>query len=218
MKLTKGAEYSDSAKTGLVEMLPCIQGSILEIGCGSGATLRYLKSKGASFVAGVDINNEAIAIAVQRGLDFALAANIEKDEMPFKEKEFDCIIIADALEHLFNPWGTLKKVVAYLKDDGFMLLSIPNVKYYKIIASLVLHDEWTYRDEGILDNTHLRFFTLKEIKKLVDFAELKIVDIKFTVDAGQKFKIINALFFNKLYHFSVVQYYVMAKKRQVIRV
>ena len=213
MEFNKKEQYYGKQRTVLIDMLPAIQGSFLDVGCGTGATLEYLKSKGASYVAGVDINKEAIEQASKRNLDYVLVADVEKDEMPFKEKEFDCIIFADVLEHLFNPWDTLKKISQYLKDDGYILLSIPNIKNYHILWRLIYHDEWSYCDEGILDNTHLRFFTLKEIKKLLDFAGFRILKLSWRVVSGRKFRILSALLFNKLHPFSIVQYHIMANKK-----
>jgi len=194
-------------------MLPSIKGRFLEIGCGSGATLEYIKSKGASYVAGVDMNSEAINLASRKNMDFILFANAERDELPFVNKEFDCIILADVLEHLYDPWKLLEKITQYLKDEGCILLSIPNIKYYGILNRLIFHDEWTYSKSGILDSTHIRFFTLKEIKKLLNFANLKISECKWNISSGIKFKILNTFLFNKLKPFSVIQYYIKATKK-----
>jgi 2-polyprenyl-3-methyl-5-hydroxy-6-metoxy-1,4-benzoquinol methylase len=163
-------------------------------------------------VAGIDINKEAIEIASQKELDFLLVADVENDKLPFKEKEFDCIIMADLLEHLYNPWDTLKRISRYLSDDGWILLSIPNVKNYHILIRLILHDEWTYSESGPLDNTHIRFFTLKEIKRLLEFAGLSIVKLRLNAPVGKKSRIFNALFFNRMMSFWVCQYYILAKK------
>lgn len=212
-EFSKKKEYYSHARTDLIDMLPFIRGRFLEIGCGAGGTLEYLKSKGASYVAGIDINREAIDLASQRGLDFVLVANVEKNELPFKEKEFDCIILADILEHLYDPWDVLKKMTRYLKDDGYVLLSIPNIKQYQILMRLIFYNEWSYCEEGILDNTHIRFFTLKEIKRLLDLAALKIAELRWVAASGRKVKILNTLLFNKLQSFRTVQYYILAHKK-----
>lgn len=212
MGFTKSQKYYDLPRTEVVNMLPFMQGKYLEIGCGTGATLEYVKSRGATYVAGIDINKEAIEIASKKRLDFVLVADVESDKLPFKEKEFDCIIMADLLEHLYNPWDTLKKISGYLRDDGWILLSIPNIKNYQILIRLILHDEWTYSESGPLDNTHIRFFTFKEIKRLLEFAGLKIEKLRLNAPVGRKSKIFNALFFNRMMSFWVYQYYILAKK------
>ena len=213
MKFEKGIHYSSYIRTELVEMLSCIKGRFFEVGCGTGATLEYLKSRGASYVAGIDINTNSIEIDAGRGLDIALTGDVEKEELSFKEKEFDCIILADVLEHLYNPWDTLKKLSPFLADKGYVLLSLPNIKHYSILRRLMFHDEWAYADAGILDNSHIRFFTFKEIKGLLDYAGFKIIKVKCINSSGHKMRLINKLLFGKLDSFLAVQYYILAQKR-----
>ena len=212
MDFSKDDRYYGFAKTELIRMLPGVNGRFLEIGCGEGATLEYLKSAGATYVAGVDINQDAIAVAEKRGLDLALAADVERNGLPFKEREFDTIVMADVLEHLVNPWETLRKLVAYLKDDGHVLLSIPNVRHYRVLRGLIFCGEWAYSDSGILDNTHLRFFTLKEIEKLLGHAGLRMADLGWKIHAGSAAKVLNALLLNSLRPFLIFQYHVLARK------
>ncbi|NUO09321.1 MAG: class I SAM-dependent methyltransferase [Candidatus Brocadia sp.] len=213
MIFEKNIDYYSKIRTELIDMLPSVKGKFLEIGCGVGSTLDYLKSKGASYVAGVDINKKAVDAASQKFLDFVLVADVEKDILPFKDQEFDVIIFADIIEHLFNPWDTLKNMQRYLKDDGLILLSIPNIKNYYTLIRLIFYDEWSYSEAGILDNTHIRFFTLKEIAKLLDYADLKIVDVKCRTKKRKAFDIINALLCKKIESFSVVKYCIVASKK-----
>ncbi len=213
MDFSKDSKYYGFAKTELAKMLPTVRGRFLEIGCGDGATLEYLKSAGATYVAGVDVNADAITAARRRGLDLVLAADVEKDGLPFSEHEFDCIVMADVLEHLVNPWETLRKLVGYLKGDGHVLLSMPNVRYYRVLRDLIFRDQWAYGDSGILDSTHLRFFTLKEIGKLLDYAGLEIAKLGWKIHAGTTAKVLNALLLNSLRPFLVFQYHVMARRR-----
>jgi methionine biosynthesis protein MetW len=213
MQFLKDEKYYSFAKSELVKLLPSANGRFLEIGCGEGATLEYVKALGASYTAGVDISADAIAVASRRGLDVALAADVEKDALPFLEKEFDCVIVADVLEHLVNPWDTLKRLVSYVKDDGHVLLSVPNIRYYRVLRDLVLHGAWTYSDSGILDSTHLRFFTLKEIQKLLEHAGLDMLKLDWKIHAGRVAKAVNAFFVDSLRSFLIFQYHILAKKR-----
>ena len=101
--------------------------------------------------------------------------------IPYNPSSFDCIIFADVLEHLVDPLATLNKVKKTLKHDGTIIMSIPNVQFYGVVHELI-EGNWTYEKEGILDETHLRFFTLKEIEKLVTNAGLYIKEIEETLD------------------------------------
>ena len=83
MQFLKDEKYYSFAKTELINLLPSVRGRFLEIGCGEGATLEYVKTLGASYVVGVDISADAIETASRRGLNVAIAADIEKDELPF---------------------------------------------------------------------------------------------------------------------------------------
>ena len=135
----KPPEYYDYARVKLIDMFPVVKGSYLDVGCRNGVTLEYLKTKGASYVAGIDVNGKTINKALQKSLDFFLVADVEKDNLPFKEREFDGIIFANILEHFYNPWDTLKKLTKYLKDDGYILLNVINIKYYHILRKLIFH-------------------------------------------------------------------------------
>ncbi len=91
---------------------------------------------------------------------------------------FDCIIFADILEHLENPWDVLKNVKSFLNDEGIIIASIPNVRHYTTIINLVIKGYWQYRERGIHDKTHLRFFALKNIREMFQNAGFKIVRIE----------------------------------------
>lgn len=213
MNFAKELNYHSYIRSELIDMLPPFQGwKFCEVGCGAGATLEYLMTRGASYVAGVDIDEKSIQIASRRGLNLVLAADVEKAQLPFNEKEFDCIILADVLEHLYNPWATLRKLMSYLSDNGHVLISLPNIKHYSILLNLIFHDSWTYLDAGILDNSHIRFFTLQEIYKLLNSSGLRIVKIDRNNSSGPKMRLMNRLLFNRLENFITVQYYVMAQK------
>jgi len=212
MDIKKDFSYYDVCRIDLVRMLPKIHGRILEVGCGAGATLEYLKKMGAKYVVGVDINQEALNIAKDRNIDTVILLDAERENLPFKEKEFDYIILADVLEHLYDPWDFLKKICKHLKDDGYILMSIPNIRYYIIIWDLIVHNEWRYEQAGILDNTHLRFFTMKGIKRLLEYADLRIVKLDYVRNYGKKFKILNFILFGLIKDFSIFQYYVLAAK------
>ncbi len=172
-------EYYHHVREDILPLIPDSVKTVLEIGCGAGKTGEYLKNNKNCFVAGVEINSEAVQEASQV-LDEVIEGNIEDIELPFIEKSFDCILFADVLEHLVNPLATLKKSLQFLKSNGSIIASIPNVQYFGLVHHLI-EGNWTYQDEGILDRTHLRFFTLKEIKKLFKDAGLEIKAIDETL-------------------------------------
>ncbi len=140
--------------------------SVLEIGCGLGSTLakiEYLWPKAE--VKGIELVDQLVRIG-SNYLDI-IQGNAETMEMPYEPESFDYIILGDVLEHLYDPVGLLKRIMPYLKKDGFILCSIPNIMHMSVIMSL-LKGKFEYRDSGILDRTHLRFFTLESIVKMLE--------------------------------------------------
>lgn len=149
--------------------------NVLEIGCACGATLLQIKNqfKNAK-IYGIELNKNAAKIAAH----FADVRddNIENVTLSFEEGFFDYIIFADVLEHLYNPSKVLSNMRKYLKNNGHILASIPNVMHYSVMQELV-EGNFNYADAGILDRTHIRFFTLSSIAKM--FSDTGYANIKF---------------------------------------
>ena len=132
--------------------------NILDVGCATG----YLGAKAKTYnknnyVCGIEISEIAAEMA-KKSLDKVIVGNIEEIELPYPEKYFDIIICSDVIEHLFEPKKFLKKIKAYLRTEGIMLVVMPNVVHYTIRLA-VLKGKWNYQSHGILDYGHLRFFT-----------------------------------------------------------
>lgn len=190
---------------------------VLEIGCACGATLLKIKDLYPNAeVFGIELDENSAKIA--KTFADVRVVNIEDADLGYKEGFFDYIIFADVLEHLYNPLRSLKKIKKYLKKDGYIIASIPNVLNYTVILDL-LRGNWTYSDAGILDRTHLRFFTLKEVVKLFGEAEYineNILYTKVEIDEESN-KLITRLSnihgFAKKEEFEAYQYIVKAKRK-----
>jgi 2-polyprenyl-3-methyl-5-hydroxy-6-metoxy-1,4-benzoquinol methylase len=150
--------------------------NVLDIGCAQGNLGSAIKQKYGSKVFGFEAFPFAAEIAKTK-LDHVYTGDIESYNFNFKNEIFDHIIFGDVLEHLYDPWGVLCKVRPYLKKEGSIISSIPNVGHITVLTDL-LCGNWTYRDSGLLDKTHLRFFTLREIDKMFDYCGYKIEQIK----------------------------------------
>lgn len=140
---------------------------ILEVGCSCGGTLLRLKHKFPnSKLYGVELNSSAAEVASL--IAEVKSFNIEQDEALtyFKGQSFDYIIFADVLEHLIDPWKTVEKMKALLKPDGYFLASIPNIMHFSVLKDLLASGVWNYADAGILDRTHMRFFTFESIRDM----------------------------------------------------
>lgn len=159
--------YSAGIRQELIDMIqePRSQKiAVLDVGCACGGTLLQIRNlyKSAELY-GIELCKGAADIAST----FAEVStqNVEEGNPNYSENSFDYIIFADVLEHLQDPWQVLRSMNKLLKPDGKILASIPNVMHFSIFKNL-LNGLWAYADCGILDKTHLRFFTLHEIRKM----------------------------------------------------
>ena len=154
---------------------------VLDIGCGAGVFGAALKQNGiASFVLGLELDPQA-ALVAKNNLDQVYALNLDGlDGLPAAWGKFDLIVCLDVLEHVRDPWKLLKALGDLLQPNGHILLSIPNVRNFRIVLPLVFLGKWTYADSGLLDRTHLRFFTRDSVVELVQGAELRLTKIGHT--------------------------------------
>jgi 2-polyprenyl-3-methyl-5-hydroxy-6-metoxy-1,4-benzoquinol methylase len=150
---------------------------VLDVGCSSGQMGRLIKQRFGSYVYGIDISARNIEIA-KKHLDKAFVVDVEK-EFNLDEKEFDVIIFADILEHLYSPLDCIEKFMKYIKPGGYFILSIPNVANWYVRLKL-LFGNFDYESSGILDETHIRFFTFKRIVQMLNNAGLKIEKVNTT--------------------------------------
>lgn len=144
---------------------------IIDFGCATGYFARLLANRGCE-VTGIEINSKAAKIAkkfckkvIVADLDFVSLNNIfDKDILSDK---FDVAVFGDILEHLRNPWKILEETRKLLKPQGYVIASIPNIAHGAIRLAL-LEGKFEYNPLGILDNTHLRFFTRKTVEELFE--------------------------------------------------
>lgn len=168
------SSYYANARREIEPLLPSGISSVLEIGCSEGNTLMWLRdSKSVKTCHGIEILPDVAAQAREKGLD-VVVANIEHDEMPFTE-QYDLVLCLDVLEHLRDPWSTLKVITESIKPGGYFIASIPNIGHISILSGLVLHDRFDYAESGILDRTHLRFFTGTTAYQLLSDAGLDVI-------------------------------------------
>ena len=202
----------------ILEFVPEHTRRVLDIGCSIGSLGKRIKEKFAAEVVGIEIDVDMAKIA-ERSLDRIIIGDVEelKLEDYFRSGYFDCIICADVLEHLKNPWLALRNLATFLCKKGFVISSIPNVRHYTTIVQLALRGYWPYRDRGIHDKSHLRFFTLKNIEELFSDSGLEIVGLyeKYRLfERPHPFNRLSKCFaFPLLKKFIVFHYVVIAQKR-----
>ena len=204
-------KYYACQRNEIIEMIPPEAAAILDIGCGYGEMgKRIKKDRGETVrVVGVELSAEA-AHAASRVLDNVITGDIESVTLPYPDKYFDCIVFGDVLEHLIDPWKTVKDLAGYIRPGGWAVASIPNVSHYKIISGL-LKSQWNYADAGILDRTHLRFFVRESILALFVNNGYSVDSIADVIRASKIKKIINRILFRKFQHLLTEQYIVRCR-------
>lgn len=168
--------YYRNVNTHLLQLIPRDAKCILEIGCGAGALgAAYKRDTNPHCVyTGLEMDANACEWARQT-LDRVIMGDtetLENNALGLDVESMDCIIYGDVLEHLLDPWRELNKRRALLKQRGLFLACIPNIQHWSVIAKLLMGN-FEYEDDGILDRTHLRFFTRDSIRQLFESAGLK---------------------------------------------
>ena len=173
--MNKQSEYYSSIRSEVQDRVKKNSKFILDVGCGSGVMGYSLKSQLAAEVWGIEIVESAGLEAIEK-LDNVFIGPVEECYEKLPNSYFDTMIFADVLEHLVDPYSLLKNIVGKLKDDGEIVASIPNINYWGVILSLLMGD-FRYSDQGILDRTHLRFFTRSSIYEMFADSGLHIIEI-----------------------------------------
>lgn len=146
---------------------------VLEVGCSTGYVSSKLK-KNKCRVYGVELEPEA-AEAARKHCEDVLNADIEKIEsLPYPHKQFDIILFGDVLEHLRSPETVLKKLKVYLKNEGFIVVSLPNITYWSVRLKILI-GKFDYAEHGIMDSTHMRFYNYRSAKRLLENSGYRIV-------------------------------------------
>ncbi|HEV7770570.1 MAG TPA: class I SAM-dependent methyltransferase [Solirubrobacterales bacterium] len=152
--------------------------NVLELGCSNGALGGALKQRQPACVVGVEISDVYARTAAER-LDRVVVADAEAflDQAPPPEAPFDCLIAADLLEHLNDPWETLRRAVALLSPGATVVVSLPNVFYWQALRQALVSRRWPREDEGIFDRTHLRWFGPADARDLLSEAGLGAIEV-----------------------------------------
>lgn len=156
---------------------------VLDLGCATGAFAKSLASKDC-FVVGVEADKRSAEVA-RKHIGRVIVADLEKPAaLPFGNGSFDHIVLLDVIEHLRDPSGLLAQAARWLAADGTLVLSTPNIAHISIRWSLA-SGRFDYTDYGILDRTHVHFYTRKNLRILLDRAGFDVVSVAPSADFGQ---------------------------------
>jgi 2-polyprenyl-3-methyl-5-hydroxy-6-metoxy-1,4-benzoquinol methylase len=187
---------------------------ILEVGCSSGALGEAIKRRQAATILGVEIDPDYGRDARDR-LDRVVIAEAESflagREPP--EAPFDCLVAADVLEHLTDPWTALRNGVRWLSPGASVVISLPNVLHYRGLWRVVRERSWPRDDEGIFDRTHLRWFSLSDALGMLRQAgvEPTVVDPRYFL-GGKRLRLTEILARTTLSAYLPQQYVIAGRK------
>jgi len=208
----KPTGYYEMDRSEMLGFVPSGARSLLEVGCGSGAFGHLIKKTLADCeVWGIEPDPSAAAVAQGR-LDNVINGTFPAGADAIQGKRFDVICFNDVLEHLANPEKALMATKEFLTDGGVVVASIPNILYFYQILEIVLEQDWRYQVAGILDNTHLRFFTKKSIVRLFESSGFEIDEIKGINSCyGIKYRVANLITLGRLIDWKYIQFGVRAR-------
>jgi O-antigen biosynthesis protein len=180
--MTAPTAYYEYARLPLLDLLPAAPRRFLDVGCGNGATAAAAKERWPGLVAiGIEIVPEAAQRAAER-IDRVVVGSAESiDFVAEGIAGVDAVLLADVLEHLVDPWQFLKRLRSALSDDAVVVASIPNVANLWLLEELAA-GRFDYESDGLLDATHLRFFTRATIGRMFDDAGFTIERWERTTD------------------------------------
>ncbi len=171
----------DSAPARVVRMVGSDK-RVLEIGAGPGSISRVLTETFNCRVTALEIDDEVIP-QLEASCERVHRANLNDASWPealHQEDKFDVVVAADVLEHVYDPLSVLKEMTALVGDDGYLVVSLPHAGYSGVLASL-LDEDFRYRECGLLDEGHIRFFGIKNMQALFDDSGLAVVDAEFVI-------------------------------------
>lgn len=209
----KPASYFANARNDIVALLDTgPNASILELGCGSGGTGRAVLQAGkARRYVGLELN-EAAAKAAAQELTQVLVGDVESLDLKPMAASFDALIISEVLEHLTDPWTTLERLASCVKPGGAVFASSPNLAQWQVVRDLIM-GRFEYQESGVMDRTHLRWFTPDSYRAMFEEAGVAVEDLRPIRKPGWKADLINAITGGRFRHLFMTQIMVLGRRR-----
>jgi 2-polyprenyl-3-methyl-5-hydroxy-6-metoxy-1,4-benzoquinol methylase len=168
---TETYQYFEDVNWGLLRLWGDRKGNdVLDVGCGFATTSQHIEKLG-NRVTGIESSADAVAVARTR-ISEVIHGDLQNHTLA--GRRFDVIIFADVLEHLAWPIGVLRAYLDLLKDGGSVIVSLPNVGLWSVRLNLLL-GRFRYEETGVLDRTHLRFFTRRSAREMLESTGLEVI-------------------------------------------
>jgi 2-polyprenyl-3-methyl-5-hydroxy-6-metoxy-1,4-benzoquinol methylase len=215
MRIKANGYYTES-RPEMMKYIPREAQQILDVGCSEGLFGRQLKRAGAAEVWGIELD-AASAERAALYLDRVLNGDIAQLVSGLPDSYFDCIVFNDVLEHMTDPYYVLQSVRDKLQPSGVIVSCIPNVRYILNLRDLLVKKDWKYADGGILDKTHLRFFTEKSLIETFHMLQYEILTLEgIRPIRTWKFTLLNAVFCGKLSDTRYLQFASVVRPRRTV--
>ena len=151
--------------------------------------------------------------AAKGRLDEVHIGNVEQLDLPIEPASLDVVLCLDVLEHLIDPWSTITRLATLLKPGGVLIASVPNVRHFRVVLPLLFRGQWKYADFGLMDRTHLRFFTRGSAIELLEAAGLRVDAVRSSGMESWHKRAIAALSFGALEPLLVFQHVLRGVRR-----
>ncbi len=190
-KMTETKEYYTQDRRDVALLIPAPQDkTLLDVGCGEGLFGSLMKSDFyAREIWGIE-PVQRVADEAKKRLDRVIVGKLGTHLGDLPDSYFDVVIFNDSLEHMEDPWTVLEEITPKLSSGGVICASIPNVRWYRNLFNLIFRKDWKYTDQGVLDKTHLRFFTMKSMARLFHESGYEILEMNGIKYAGGNFWLI----------------------------
>lgn len=170
---SKERAYYEMERLDMLEFCPEGTGTLLDIGCGEGWFGKAAQDRRGIEAWGIDFDRDSIDTASTL-LHRAFCGDVHETLTQLPDGYFDAICFNDLLEHLVDPYSLIESVKTKLSTDGVVIASIPNLRYFRVLGSLLFGRDFRYQKKGVMDETHLRFFTVKSVQRMFQEAGYEI--------------------------------------------
>jgi O-antigen biosynthesis protein len=203
----RGADYGRLRHDAKIALLREPVGRVLDVGCAEGVNADALRARGATHLAGIELD-PAFAAAARERYDEVVEGSAPED-LAWTAQSFDTVLAYDVLEHLVDPWRAAKRLAELVRPGGQLHISLPNARAKKLWWPLIARGTFAYEPEGIMDVTHLRFFARRDAERLVEAAGLTVTSVDHPPPETWKRRIAYRLGLAELL---TIQYFVLAVK------
>jgi 2-polyprenyl-3-methyl-5-hydroxy-6-metoxy-1,4-benzoquinol methylase len=203
----RGPDYGALRHDAKIALLREPLGRVLDVGCATGANAEALRARGATHLAGIELD-EAFAEEARTRYDEVVCGSVPED-LAWDPGSFDTVLAYDVLEHLVDPWTAVGRLTDLLRPGGQLHISVPNARSKALWLPLLLRGTFAYAPEGIMDVTHLRFFTRRDAVAMAEDAGLEVASVAHPPAETRKRRLAYKL---GLTEFLTIQWFVLARK------